>query len=176
MIDRPEQPFDNNGNYAKIENRDATNGTRGPAFKSIIGRLPGGSKLYTGGYNSYKIGFTLNGHNHGWAGALGNRQTGATGASSTVVAAPRGIETQPYQPVTLFRNASYSNSVFQKVRSGEKVTSNVGESPQAGTRQTAYDFAYNNFLNVNSDIWYKGIDTTEGQGVGGSLQDDKFYG
>lgn len=160
--------LDNNGRYALMANRSATNGTRGPCFQALIGILPAGSNLYTGGYSSYQTNFTASNHQHGFAGVFGNRGTGSAG--------PIGIADQVYQPVSLVRNASYTNYVWQQARTGTVLSSNVTETPSSGGSQSAYSSSSSNVLNITSKVWYKGLDTSTGQTVGGALINDKFYG
>lgn len=159
--------LDNNGRYALMSNRNATNGTRGPVFRRIIGQLPAGSKLYTGGYASYKTGFTVPGHQHGWAGVFGTQDGDTEG--------PQGI-IPSVQPLSLQRNASYHNAVWQQARTGTLVTANTTATVTSGGVQKAYDVSSNNFLNVNSSAWYRGVDVANGQVVGGFLISDRFYG
>ena len=159
--------LDNNGRYALMSNRNATNGTRGPCLNSIIGQLASGSKLYTGGYSSYRIGFTVAGHQHGFAGVFGTR--------GGFVDGPTGIQ-GGNQPLTLIRNSSYSSSVWQQARTGTSVTSNVTPTSAPGTDEVAYDVSSNNVLNIRSHIWYQGLDVTNGQTVGGYLSGGVFYG
>lgn len=158
--------LDNNGRYALMSNRDATNGTRGPCFRRIIGQLPAGSKLYTGGYSSYRRGFTVGGHQHGFAGVFGT-VSGTDG--------PIGIE-DGVQQLSLQRNASYSNSVWQQARTGTMLTTNISPTVAPGTDEQAYDVSSNNVLNIRSSIWYQGVDVTNGQVVGGFLTSGRFYG
>ena len=148
-------------------NRNATNGTRGPCFRRLIGELPAASRMYTGGYTSYRTGFTVAGHNHGFAGVFGNEDGNADG--------PIGVE-DGVQQLSLQRNASYHNSVWQQARTGIRLTTNITPTFTPGGDEKAYDVSSNNVLNINSSIWYQGVDVANGQVVGGFLRDNRFYG
>ncbi len=159
--------LDNSGRYAQMSNRTATNGNRGPCFSRLIGQLPSGSKLYTGGYSSYRVGFTVAGHQHGFAGVFGNLDGNTDG--------PVGIN-GGNQPLALLRNSSYHNSVWQQARTGTRLTDNITNTSAPGTDEVAYDVSSSNVLNIKSSVWYQGLDVTNGQSVGGYLSSGVFYG
>ncbi len=154
--------LDNNGRYGQMSNRAATNGTRGATMDRFIGRLPSGSELYTGGYSSWQVGFTKPGYQHGVAGVFGNISDTSNGPIGIM-----GANT----PLTFVRNASYSTSVWQSARTGTGVTSNISQSPSPGGTETAYTNSSDNVLNINSAVWYQGININNGQ-----TNQSQFYG
>jgi hypothetical protein len=160
--------LDNNGNYGLIANREATNGTRGAAIGAFFGRLAPGSQLYTGGYPSYQAGWTHANAHHGFAGAFGNAAlTGGRG--------PVGI-LGGTQPLKITRFEAYHASMWQQARTGTYLTNNVALTAASGKAQKAYTNSHDNFLNMDSSVWYQGIDVTSGQTVGGFLDAGKCYG
>ena len=103
--------LDNNGNYALKANRLATDGTRGAAFNSFIGQNQVGTEVYTGAFTSWQRGFTTAGHQPGFAGAFGNRNSNTFG--------PYGI--QPENARNYFRLPAYNNKVWQVAKSGAEL-------------------------------------------------------
>ena len=158
--------LDNRGRYAQMSNRNATNGTRGPGMSVIIGALPGGSQLNTGGYSSYQTGYTTKDRHHGWAGVFGNGNSGQ---------GPVGIASGK-NPAIKSRNASYHSSVWQQARTSTRVTGNITESPTPGGNESSYTDSSDNVLNIRSDVWYQGVDVSNGNTIGGFLLGEKFYG
>jgi hypothetical protein len=155
--------LDNNGHYGLMANREATDGTRGATFESLILGVTAGSQLTTGGYSSYQrsSGYTNANHHHGWAGVFGDDSNDGQG--------PSGISLTT-DPVTLFRQPSYEGALWQQARTGTKIDYNQSLTYDAGTAQLAYDDSANNALNIRSAVWYKGIDIDTAQTVGGSLE------
>lgn len=146
--------LDNNGNYGLQANDNATNGTAGAAMYAIIGDMPPGSILFTGGYNSWRRGFLTNGNtgHHGFAGRFGERDFAGTktqGMSRT--ASPQNRQ----------RFNAYSDSVWQMARDGQSITEAAGDAnPGPGLTAEAYSTNPNaNPLNIRSRIWGRGIDT-----------------
>lgn len=111
--------LDNSGYYGLMTNRSATNGTRGASFENLIGEMNPGSRIYTGGYPSYYVNYTIAGKAHGWAGVFGNN--GITGQG------PYGV-LPGADPLQFYRFASYTNAVWQQARTGTQVTHNANAS------------------------------------------------
>jgi hypothetical protein len=154
--------LDNNGHYGLMANREATDGTRGATFESLIHGIAPGSQITTGGFSSYQSSsFTNPNHHHGWAGVFGDDSDDGQG--------PVGIRLT-IDPVTLFRQPSYQGSLWQQARTGTRLTSDETLTYDAGNSQLAYGDSADNALNIRSSVWYKGIDTETAQVVGGSLE------
>ena len=160
--------LDDNGKYSLMANRAATDGSRGAAMSALIGGFPAGSNLYTGGYGSYQINFTQRGFGHGIAGVFGNRDL-------TGVRGPIGLSAG-VSPRSFYRNPSYHGSLWQRARDETRLTSNVTLAVKPGQQQLAYTNSSDNVLNIDSAVWYAGIDINSAQTVGGNLESGKFYG
>jgi len=164
--------LDNNGNYGLMANREATDGTRGAAFESLIGPYSAGSKITTGGYASYQSSAAKTDHHHGFAGVFGDAVTsGGEG--------PIGIGLDQ-NPISLYRINSYHNSLWQQARTGTRLTNDETLTRAAGQNQLAYGDSADNVLNIKSDVWYAGIDVDTAQQVGGFVASvgagSGFYG
>jgi hypothetical protein len=160
--------LDNSGKYGQLGSRDAADGSRGAVLQRFFGLLPPGSQLYTGGYASYQSGWTNPNAHHGFAGSFGN--FGLTGGRG-----PVGIAGGT-QPLKITRFTSYHASMWQQARTGTEITSNVALTAAPGTHQLAYTNSHDNWLNIDSSVWYQGIDVNTGQTVGGYLDGGKCYG
>lgn len=137
-------------------------------MSALIGGFPAGSNLYTGGYASYQINFTQRGFGHGIAGVFGNRDL-------TGVRGPIGLSAG-VSPRSFYRNPSYHGSLWQRARDETRLTSNVTLAVKPGQQQLAYTNSSDNVLNIDSAVWYAGIDINSAQTVGGNLESGKFYG
>lgn len=172
--------LDNNGNYGLMANRAATNGTRGATFNAIINDMSAGSFLYTGGYPSYRINFTVAGHHHGFAGVFGDVASDAESGSG-----PVGIS-KSLAPLNLYRFNSYHGSVWQQASppgdtggavrlrfdSDYITASDLGP----GEYGEAYAKSEDNPLNIRSYVYKRGIDVTTANLVGGALEGNYMYG
>lgn len=158
--------LDDNGNYGLVSNRAATDGTRGASMGAMVGLFNQGSTLYTGGFNSWSLGYTNTNKNHGMAGAFGNLDALTHG--------PSGIY---YIPGNRYvRDLSYSDSAWQMATSGALLTSNASLTYAAGQSQTAYTNSSDNPLNLVVRAFYKGVDVTTATTVTGSMSTDRFFG
>jgi len=159
--------LDDAGNYGLMANAAATDGTRGATFSALIGEMNAGSRIYTGGYPSYYINFTVAGRYHGFAGVFGNWRTGTQGP----VGVSGGLD-----PMSFYRFASYHGSLWQQARTGTTLTTNKTLTPAPGTDVAAYAKSSENVLNIQSKVFFHGIDVNTGQLVGGDLEAGKMYG
>jgi hypothetical protein len=158
--------LDDNGNYGLMSNRAATDGTRGASMGAMIGLFNQGSTLYTGGFNSWALGFTNTNKNHGMAGTFGNLDALTYGPSGTY-----------YIPGNRYvRDLSYSDSVWQMATSGALLTSNATLTYAPGQSQTAYTNSSDNPLNLVVQAFYKGVDVTTATTVTGSISSNRFFG
>ena len=158
--------LDDNGNYALVANRAATNGTRGAAMLAFVGDIIPGSTLRVGGYSSWALSFTDANRHHGVAGAFGNYGNGVNSAYGIL----------PRDGVTLARDRSYANSLWHMAVTGATLTSNVTLTSSPGTAQIAYDFPYNNALNLIVQSHNRGIDVVTARTVAGDLPNNRFFG
>ena len=153
--------LDDNGNYGLMANAAATNGTRGASFEFLIGEMNAGSRIYTGGFDSYRTNFTQANKHHGFAGVFGDNGTSGQG--------PYGIS-PGLDPIQFYRFASYSGSVWQQAKTGTLLTYNVsGLTYAPGLQFNAYNDSSDNVLNIRSAVFFQGIDTTTSQPVVGDL-------
>ena len=159
--------LDDFGNYALMANVAATDGTRGATFDALIGEMNAGSRIYTGGYSSYWRGYTVLGRYHGFAGVFGNWRTGTQGP----VGVSGGLD-----PMSFYRFSSYHGSLWQQARTGATLTTNKTLTPAPGTDVAAYALSSENVLNIQSKVFFQGIDVNTGQLVGGALEAGKMYG
>ena len=159
--------LDDFGNYALMANAAATDGTRGATFDALIGEMNAGSRIYTGGYPSYWRGYTVVGRYHGFAGVFGNWRTGTQGP----VGVSGGLD-----PMSFYRFSSYHGSLWQQARTGATLTTNKTLTPAPGTDVAAYALSSENVLNIQSKVFFQGIDVNTGQLVGGALEAGKMYG
>jgi hypothetical protein len=158
--------LDNNGYYGLMSNRAATNGTRGASFDNLIGEMNPGSRIYTGGYSSYWIGYTIAGKYHGWAGVFGNNGTSGQG--------PYGL-LPGLDPLQFYRFSSYTNALWQQARTGTQVTHNANASftaSIAGTTMTVTAVA-SGVIGVGVQLTGTGVTagttiTALGTGTGGA--------
>jgi hypothetical protein len=172
--------LDNNGNYGLMSNRAATDGTRGATFNQIIGDMSAGSFLYTGGFSSYYINFTIAGHYHGFAGVFGDVASNTESGSG-----PIGIS-KSLAPLSLYRFDSYHGSVWQQAGypgyTGAAVrlkydSSNITPGDLGpGEYGEAYADSADNALNIKSYVYKQGIDVTTANLVGGALEGGYMYG
>jgi len=172
--------LDNNGNYGLMSNRAATNGTRGATFNSIIGSMSAGSFIYSGGYNSYRTGFTIAGHHHGFAGVFGDYASD-TESGSGPIGISKGLE-----PLNLYRFNSYHGSLWQQASppgdtgGAVRLTYDSGYITPGDLGPGEYGQAYadseDNALNIQSYVYKKGIDVTTANLVGGALEGSYMYG
>lgn len=172
--------LDNNGNYGLMSNRAATNGTRGATFDEIIGDMAAGSFLYTGGYDSYRTGFTIAGHHHGFAGVFGDVASNTESGSG-----PVGIS-KSLAPLSLYRFNSYHGSVWQQASppgdtgGAVRLTYDSGNITPGDLGPGEYGEAYadsaDNALNIRSYVYKRGIDVTTANLVGGALEGGYMYG
>jgi hypothetical protein len=153
--------LDNNGYYGLLSNRAATNGSRGATMTAIIGEMSAGSRVFTGGYGSYQINFTIANKHHGFAGAFGNDSSSLEG--------PVGIS-GGLDPLNFYRFASYHGSVWQQAVTAARLTSNTTLTYAPGVQANAYTNSYDNPLNIRSSVFFRGIDTDTAQLVGGELE------
>ena len=143
------------GNYGTVANQD-NDSLSGATFKELLGALPSGSQLFTGGYRSYMRAFLTNpatGH-HGFAGRPG--QLNATDKCA-------GVAVKPQLEFNRFN--AYSDSLWQMASNGEEVTWDDAHDtvPGNGQRSPAYtDPGTPNPLNIQSQIWEVGVDVTTG--------------
>jgi hypothetical protein len=158
--------LDDNGNYGLVSNRAATDGTRGASMGAMVGLFNQGSILYTGGFNSWALGYTNTNKNHGMAGAFGNLDALTYGPSGIYyIAGTRYV-----------RDLSYSDSVWQMATSGTLLTSNVTLTYAAGQSQASYANSSDNPLNLVTRAFYKGVDVTTATTVMGSMTSNNFIG
>ena len=165
--------LDDNGNYALLANRAATDGTRGATFDALVGEMNTGGSVSTGGFDSYQnSGFTNPNKHYGFAGTFGNVGTSDQG--------PVGMSTT-LAPISFFRFDSYNNAVWQVASAAGAtnfipLTSNVTLTPAPGTSEFSYDSSASNPLNIRVQAFYQGIDVNTAQLVGGALQSSRFFG
>ena len=158
--------LDNNGCYGLMSNRAATNGTRGASFNNLIGEMNPGSRVYTGGYSSYWISYTIASKYHGWAGVFGNTGTSGQG--------PYGL-LPGLDPLQFYRFISYTNALWQQARTGTQVTHNANASftaSIAGTTMTVTAVA-SGVIGVGVQLTGTGVTagttiTALGTGTGGA--------
>lgn len=153
--------LDNNGYYGLLSNRAATNGSRGATMTTIIGEMSAGSRIFTGGYSSYQIGFTIANKHHGFAGTFGNDSSSLEG--------PVGIS-GGLDPLNFYRFASYHASVWQQAVTATRLTFNTTLTYAPGVQVNAYTNSYDNPMNIRSSVFFRGIDTDSAQLVGGELE------
>ena len=163
-----------------MSNRAATNGTRGATFDEIIGDMAAGSFLYTGGYDSYRTGFTIAGHHHGFAGVFGDVASNTESGSG-----PVGIS-KSLAPLSLYRFNSYHGSVWQQASppgdtgGAVRLTYDSGNITPGDLGPGEYGEAYadsaDNALNIRSYVYKRGIDVTTANLVGGALEGGYMYG
>lgn len=146
--------LDDNGNYGLLSNRAATDGSRGASFDGIIGYLNAGSSLQIGGYYSDFI--TANRH-PGVAGAFGNNGDSSSGPTSVIALA------SPFACTSIAHNSV----IWSQAITGATLTYNVGLVYAAGSSQLAYTNSSDNPLNLNTKIFYRGVDIDTANTVGG---------
>lgn len=108
--------LDDNGFYGLMANRAATNGTRGATFRNLFGEMAPGSRIYTGGFDSYQTNFTNSGKHHGVAGVFGDERS-ATESGDGPIGINGGLD-----PLNFYRFASYHGSIWQQALTGTRVT------------------------------------------------------
>lgn len=158
--------LDDNGNYGLMSNRAATDGTRGASFYTLVSLLNQGSTLYTGGFNSWSLGYTNTNKHHGMAGAFGNLDALTYGPSGLYY----------YSGNKYVRDLSYSDSVWQMATSGALITSNATLTYAAGQAQVSYTNSSDNPLNLAVQAFYRGVDVTTATIVTGSMSSNRFIG
>jgi hypothetical protein len=130
----------------------------------ILGEMSSGSRIFTGGYSSYQSGWANTGKHHGFAGAFGDdRGNSETGQG------PTGIN-GGLDPINFYRFASYHGSLWQQASTGTRLTSNASLTYSAGAQVAAYTDSSDNPLNINSSVFFRGIDVDTAQTVGGVLE------
>lgn len=158
--------LDDNGRYALVANRSATNGTRGPVFNYIFGELKPGTQLDTGGYGSYETAFSVANKHHGWAGAFGNIANTTSG--------PLGLLRSP-GPYTFNRLASRHNAIWQQARTGSIITQGIIASFTGSisgttltvTAITSGQIGVNTAITSGAGVAANTIITANGTGTGG---------
>lgn len=157
--------LDNNGNYSLLSNRAATDGTRGASMYNFIALVNQGSALRTGGFGSWRRGFTNPNKQHGVAGAFGNLDATTSGPTGVLY----------FQGTKYVRDLSYSDSLWQVAVSGAMLTTNTTLTYAAGQAQTSYTSSATNDLNLVVKAFYKGVDVTTATTITGSMTVDRFY-
>jgi hypothetical protein len=171
------------GTYGTVSSKaSGTVSQRGATFRSIIGVLGPGTKLSTGGYDSYRIqGVPTNKH-HGFAGTFGNAidyqaLSSGTDYSPTSVTFWNTIDTE--------RLNSYVNYLFQQAVTGTAITGTLpdtgvnGANADTNTNNQAGGIYYaysttglaSNVLNINSFYWRRGVNSNSG-----GRNSTSFYG
>jgi hypothetical protein len=162
------------GTYGTVASKgSATVSQRGAAFRTIIGVLGPGTKLSTGGYDSYRIqGVPTNKH-HGFAGTFGNAIDYQALSSGTDYS-PFGITY--FNTIDTERLNSYVTHLFQQAVTGAAITSTLPTTAaNAAVGDTTTDnqtggiyYAYttsgisSNVLNINTFTWRRGVNTNSG--------------
>jgi hypothetical protein len=159
--------LDDNGRYALLANRSATDGTRGPVFNYIFGELKPSTQLDTGGFSSYESAFTVANKHHGWAGAFGDITNTTSG--------PLGILRSP-GPYTFNRLAGRHNALWQQARTGAILTQGITASftgSISGTTLTVTaissgQIGLNTAITSGAGVAANTIITANGTGTGGA--------
>jgi hypothetical protein len=157
--------LDDNGAYSLISNRAATDGTRGASMSNFVALVNQGSSLRTGGFGSWRRGFTNTNKQHGVAGSFGNLDATTSGPTGVLY----------FEGTKYVRDLSYSDSVWQVATSGAMLTTNVTITYAAGQAQASYTSSSVNALNLVVKAFYKGVDVTTATTITGSMTADRFY-
>ena len=153
--------LDDNGYYGLMANASATDGSRGATMQYILGDMSAGSRIYTGGFSSYRTGFTIASKHHGFAGVFGDNSDAGQG--------PYGIS-GALDPLSFYRFASYHGSLWQQAVTATRLTYNETLTYSPGVQVNAYTDSSDNVLNIRSSVFFRGIDTDTAQLVGGALE------
>lgn len=161
--------LDNNGNYALMANRASLAGTRGATFDYLLGSMSSGSRIFTGGWQSYQSGWANTSRHHGFAGVFGDMRDSSESGNG-----PIGISGD-LAPLNFYRDASYHGSLWQQATTGTRLTHNADASftaSIAGTTMTVTAVA-SGVIGVGVQLTGTGVTagttiTALGTGTGGA--------